>query len=681
MKTLYLIIRNAVAFAFSHSIINFLIILLLIGSTACEPEPEVEVGPAENKLHTDATQKVIVNDTDNTSTETYTSLGYQLPNPYTVTNMRQAYKNVYGGNWDHITANKKYVRFKPTTKEQLLTLTETLDLDLFEEPLDYTISQDGDSYQDPSIPQEEITWLYTVVPSNFTFPSGIQYQLLASIYVPDTDDGAVEAEAERLVGLNADGDGMAGVVPTSTPNTTGSETAVDQNCPDCDQYCPPGYYYDLEMGGCVLVNNCPSGTQWDPVSRTCVSTQPPTTPPVFTQTIGNLSVTDTQLGVQNLRNVRVVARRWFKVERMYTNNSGRFNSIKKFRNKVKLIVKFKNNDFSIRGIRGIRVYQVLLPIQKKFGPLQGSEINNFAFTFTIRPDINSKGTRNWVAATTHNAVQQFKDLSIAQGTGGNLPTNLKIVLTNWAKVGGAGSAPLFSVRWIDHLDLAFVNTFIATAASPVAGGLSALAAYMKRQFDITYSYNVTGTLTSDRVVATIFHELAHAMLYNKAGADWYKAAVDGTIAEILSNGPSPYGTGKTANSPLIALNEAWGNHYGQFLAHQRYTTNSSIINRQGEAWETTRLNYLENYNPNFLGDSFRWIPEGVFLDLMDNTPNETRANFRPVNDAVLGFTNQQLFNALDSDVRSIQAYRARLMQENNNNQLTQVTDLFNQYGY
>lgn len=262
----------------------------------------------DTNLQATAIQKVITNGTDADSTESPTRLGYKLPNPYTVANMRQAYKNVYGGTWDNITANYKYVRFKPTSTDQLLTLTETLDLDLFDEPLDYQVGWEGDFYQDPAVPQEQITWQYTVVPASFTFPSGIPYEVLASLYLP-ADDYKGETEAERLVGLNADGDALAGgtvtvttVKPDKNKNKEGvlKPTAV---APDC----PPGYTYDATVGNCVQTGSCLPGTVWDPYSSHCVSATPP---PIFTQTGGSLFVYDTQLKAnQAVRNVRIVAKR------------------------------------------------------------------------------------------------------------------------------------------------------------------------------------------------------------------------------------------------------------------------------------------------------------------------------------------------------------------------------------
>jgi hypothetical protein len=53
----------------------------------------------------------------------------------------------------------------------------------------------------------------------------------------------------------------------------------------------------------------------------------------------------------------------------------------------------------------------------------------------------------------------------------------------------------------------------------------------------------------------------------------------------------------------------------------------------------------------------------------------------PVSDNVSNYTNEQFFNALDSDINSLPNYRIRLLQENGNDQSIQVINLFGQYGY
>ena len=50
-------------------------------------------------------------------------------------------------------------------------------------------------------------------------------------------------------------------------------------------------------------------------------------------------------------------------------------------------------------------------------------------------------------------------------------------------------------------------------------------------------------------------------------------------------------------------------------------------------------------------------------------------------DNVAGYTIQQCFNALQSDVRTVPAFRDRLLLQNGNNQIVNVNDLFFRYGY
>ncbi|RDC58841.1 hypothetical protein AHMF7616_05275 [Adhaeribacter pallidiroseus] len=634
--------------------------LLFLNACSLQPEkgwqPEVKTTTSANVI--------------NPNTEQPTVLGSQLPNPYLLANMRRAYTNVKGGTWTTLAATNLYVRFKPTTKEQLITLEETLDLDLFDEPLDYQVITEGDYYQDPAVPSDQITWQYAVVPTNFTFPAGITYQTLASVHIPT--DIAVEVEAERLAGLNADGDDLAG-----------NAAAITQRIPDCN----PGYHFDYDLNKCVP-DGCPTGYVWDDVLKKCVSA-PVTPPSPAVSTIGKINVQDTQLGVQGLQKLRVVAKRWFKIERMYTNSTGNFTSTAKFRNKVKVILKFKNENASIRSIRGVRFWQVISSVKKVLGKFSGSQINNIpAYTFVRNNDVNSLQTRDWVAATTHNAVQQYRSLIIAQGTSAP-PAGLRILISNWGSLGGTGAAPLFGIRFWDGLETAFVNNFIASAVNPVAGGFNTMVGYLKRQIDVVYNYNVSDytKINSDLVVETIFHELSHTALYTQAGNLWYTAAVDATINEIISatvsSSPNPYGRGNTSSSPIIALNEGWASHYGQFLADARYGTNSSCVRVQDYQTSTCsngtirpHIAALEAFNPLLPDDPFKWIPRGLFQDLIDNTPGEIT-----VNDQVSLYTNLQLINAIDSEIRSPQLYRERLLSENSNNQATQVRDLFRQYGY
>ena len=129
---------------------------------------------------------------DNDSIERITVLGAQEPNPYLIPNMQKAYTNLgYSANLATIT--NLYVRFKPTVAQLAVldSLMEAQGLDLFDTPMDYDVTYEGDYYQDPSIPDSLPTWQYAVVPPNFSFPPGITYQTLAQIHIPPDDYTAI----------------------------------------------------------------------------------------------------------------------------------------------------------------------------------------------------------------------------------------------------------------------------------------------------------------------------------------------------------------------------------------------------------------------------------------------------------------------------------------------------------
>ncbi len=189
---------------------------------------------------------------------------------------------------------------------------------------------------------------------------------------------------------------------------------------------------------------------------------------------------------------------------------------------------------------------------------------------------------------------------------------------------------------------------------------------------------------------TIYHEMSHASHYTKVGTGWYTQFVNAELAEIVahsgSNDPfNPYGNGMTANSPIIALGEGWAYHMGHFLADQRYGVNASCASERQITYCPSNppplvahphINVLEFFDPNFASDPFRWIPKGLMLDLMDNTPTETI-----VNDQVSGFTTAAIFNALQSDVTTVPQYRTRFIQQNPNNQTVALNNLFTSYHY
>ena len=124
--------------------------------------------PCDNLVCEDCSfQETIENDT----TDYTTILGGTYSNPYSIPTMTQAYNNIHGTNIQSVSTTHYYVRFKPQTIAHLNTL-DSLDLELYDYPLDRVVLQDGDYYPSAytGLGPNEYPWLYTVVHLNFQFP-------------------------------------------------------------------------------------------------------------------------------------------------------------------------------------------------------------------------------------------------------------------------------------------------------------------------------------------------------------------------------------------------------------------------------------------------------------------------------------------------------------------------------
>lgn len=142
---------------------------------------------------------------------------------------------------------------------------------------------------------------------------------------------------------------------------------------------------------------------------------------------------------------------------------------------------------------------------------------------------------------------------------------------------------------------------------------------------------------------------------------------------------------------IVQRNANRAYYFGHIITDEKYVNISPQFNEQGIGYTNgfpvgglnSNLNLLEDFSPNRPNDPFNWIPQGLYYDLVDDRNDNTAASPPRVliNDNVVGYTNQQLFEAIDSDITNIPAYRQRLLNENNNNQAANVTALFGFYNY
>lgn len=618
---------------------------------------------------------------DNDSIERPTVLGVKHVNPYLIPNMQKAYANL-GITSQAITVNNLYVRFLPNSAQQLGTLDSIMDvqgLDLFDTPMDYDVTE-GDYYQDPTIPMEQVTWQYAVVPPNFVAPAGITYQVLAQIHIPGDNYTAVETEAERLAAVQDCAVGAAAAATPTCPRCQVWSTAQNK----CVPYtCPTGYVCDDGgNGGCILQPPPP--------------VDPPAPAPDAAIPAGNITVNDlnfagTPNATPGVRGLRVIVKRWFKIQRLYTDNNGHFTATKRFKHNVKVIVKFKNDDATIKTIRASKLWQMQLPISKKIG-IYGSDKSTIAYNFATSGTSFNKTNRNWAAATIYNSVLEHKEYAVQLGFSFP-PSGIRICI-RYSGTGNSGATPMFGKRAFTAIPMSWITTFAYNSyENPSGGYTAALAVISAINLDMLIEYNLSHY--SDGLKETVYHELSHATHYTKAGVQWYTNFVNSEMAELQGNQPTgqytPYGHGNTSNSAVIALGEGWAYFMGHFLADRRYGSKSSQAVEQKLAYDngspvtglSSHLNLLEDFNPARTDDPFRWIPQGLFYDLYDNR-NDFTATTSPrvfLDDQVSGYTIGQMFNAFNSGITTLQGYRANLLNLNSNNQATGINTMFSFYGY
>lgn len=619
-------------------------------------------------------------------------LGQQLPNPYTVVNMQAAVNILYGGNYP-ITASHLYVRFKPSSSEQLMTLDETEDLELQDYPIDYELIQDGDYYQDPTLGTEDFHWLYTVVPANYNFPLGIQYEVLEQLYLPDNNE-ILEDLAESM---------LAGAQYSSARVSNLPVVKIDREDIQIESF-----NYTLEQCPCFdLDNPCPV---WPDCGLGGGGGNPPAPTLPSGIYVEEQTVCNQPTRILPLRQVNAVAKRWFKFWRGYTDDNGKFTVTKNFRNKVKVIIKTKNGNARVSKVRGIRLWQMLFPTRKRIGVFNGSELPSIRYVFTKPTDgsASNKDLAYWASATTHNSIIEFREYT----TEFNLtqpPSNLKVMVTNWGFMENAGAAPMWNKCHNNLLPASFATFFLANT-NFVNAGITVLTTVLKNQMDLIIGYKSTDyncVLTSSQLRSVVYHELGHAQHYSQAGCDFwtqYRNAIVTELSKLNQVDFHPYGTGNDqSTAPILATGEMWGNHVEKWYSERHYENGGAAISQefisriQGTIWGNTNttlifaasglpINSIAGINANFASiEGFNpnstvvhsWIPQGIPYDLWDN-----RNDFPvPIIDAVNGFTINQSFNALQSDVRSIPAFRDRLLQQNANVQQAQVNQLFQQYGY
>jgi hypothetical protein len=260
-----------------------------------------------------------------------TILGGDIKNPYLLSNMKAAYLNVYHkdpANSVHTT--HLYMRFNPRNYYELARLEEE-DIELFDYPLHRELVYEGDYYIQPGKKIEDIPEYYAVVEKGYLVPSRINASVIDEMYIPDNDP-LLENEALKLTNNLRDQDEFI--------HKIGGFDEIKKLYPDPGE---SGSDNNYNYTGSQSCGNYPSGKI----------------------VVQNDLLTDRSY--RPVTNVKVVLKRLFKVEKIYTDDNGVFISKKYFRNKYSIHVKFKNSLAAISRMRPWALHEQFFPVKINFG--------------------------------------------------------------------------------------------------------------------------------------------------------------------------------------------------------------------------------------------------------------------------------------------------------------------------
>lgn len=243
-------------------------------------------------------------------------LGRRLDNPYSLENMRIAFRNIQpemsdaGIEEEDIVTTHYYVRFRPDNEEELQDIKALYsDFELYEYPLDYEMSGRV-SYHDPEIPDSLPTYQYASIDSvswrTIPLPQNIDCEVIERLFIPDDD-------------LNVE-QGMQMCATRSSSYNDALEALVNES---------------MRLTGNLEEEEIPengmmsSNSTWYPSGRITAYDD----------------IVDGQIPLEG---VKVRARRWFTTHTAVTDANGEFVMSNGFKNKANYSIVWEGDMWDIR---------------------------------------------------------------------------------------------------------------------------------------------------------------------------------------------------------------------------------------------------------------------------------------------------------------------------------------------
>jgi hypothetical protein len=613
--------------------------------------------------------------------------------------MTQAWNNLYEPDVNALPVTHLYVRFLPAGLEEMKTLQD-LDIVLTTFPLDYEIVTPGDYYHDPTISEDQITWLYAVVEPDFQFPA-VQYEVLEEL-VNAPFKSELTREAFQLVGENYganDRDGDCDPFCENYPecleqpelgcgepahNGSGGGWTPDPPCTPEDPDWPACLYLSGNTPGAVTNScGCPvSSNRRHPGG--CVKV-------VDTELPANSTLEDgTAVHLDGVKQAKIIWwNGWFGLWTTETDDEGCWQIQHEDHGIGMMWVRFKNDRAVIRGMRNTRIEEYSRAVTDFVGEIGGPYFDDIQVVYNVGGNSDSNSRLYWYAATGNNALWDFYQFAGADGIDVP-PSGLDVLLLNQ---GGGAAAPMLNktgLNWALYFGTsALLFSVFNVGIAPFNPILQALALYAATWApDIIYNYD-GGIQNSDRVKEVFYHEYAHAAHFAALNNNGYWNDNILYIANnFLTNNNSPYGGRGTPGYQRCAIIEMWGHHIGPFYADRKYETNHSLTSSNDPfTLEMSRWKYrLERFIPDVGGNpsADAWIPEGLFYDLYDdNALNPMGVADGILDPSVWGFEQSDFIHSISNGspvlMSDVEATVNTFLPPGITSGMTRT--IFSQYGY
>lgn len=592
-----------------------------------------------------------------------------------------------GAFFSEVQANFKYVRFLPQDEDELIQLDE-MGLDLTDEPMHFEIELPGDYYQDPSIPDSTITWMYSVVPIDYRLPANIQTEVISNVFLFNTEPEQLEPD-ENEDGYPDDydstdcfpgnpfGEGKISICNYSKRSRLMQEAYdwLTQQGVDADEF----ELYLMHQAGY-------HGDDYDTDAPVNGDPIPDRHRRRKYYPEGNIRVEDNDVqALFPVKGVMVKSRNFLKIKRGYSDVNGHFRLDRGYRKKAQVIIKWKNRFAVTRGVDNwLKVWDLIFPIKHKLGWFYKDDLENVQQNYMYDASETSQAAERWTACHYMNSLWEVNEQSLAANIP-RPPDKMRVYLVaRWWN--GSAFTPMFSRvygRGFPIDEQVITNILNGKFGRAIARTLKRL--FLKNAPDIfipTFQTinGIRSTVRASELINTSYHETGHAIHFAAVGSEYWKRNTYPAYGYNLVIYHGDYGPKSGAFAPFVAVTEMWGYYFGNIMTVRKY---GPMIATLAQNIATRNRDQLENNIPDdnvnvdlFPTFSRSWIPLGMPHDMTDGG---IEPGFTGINDQANAYNIHMVFTGMALGCTDMCGYTSLTLLANSNLQINEVNQLLADY--